>query len=164
MKSETGFPRGDVEQVADRIEKALGPYVGRTQRVGSVLRRKATVRDLDLMVEVKSPTSVSLRRIKDILRGIGRWEKGGDRAVTIMDPYGRRGLQVDVFLVYPPRNWHSMVAFREGPAGHTMALRAGLDAAGKKRPFGELAVRSVKELHEMAGLDYLDPSDREVWE
>lgn len=141
----------DASVAAMRVERRLAPHVSKLVRVGSLGRREKTVKDIDILVEVPEPIKEKLRHIRQVVKSFGEWDKGGDRAMFVRNVFNS-GIKLELFLSYPPRNFHALHALRTGPEERSLKLINGLLSRGYPHPHAEIQVGSPEELFEMAGL------------
>ena len=131
------IPFEDALAMAAEVVDELKPHVVRMKAVGSLRRQRSLVGDLEFVVEPHMVTvdlfgaeGPDLTALKARLLAIGAWVKGRERMIQITDLLGRQGMKLDLFLVWPPAQWGSILAIRTGPAG------LGQYAVTKMRDFG----------------------------
>lgn len=109
------------EYLAGHLVKRVSPFLKRVEIAGSIRRRRATVGDIELVVQpvmnadlFSDAASPVLDPLRLELSKIGRMVKGGDRYIRVHltkpDQYA------DLFIVWPPAAWGSIFAIRTGPA------------------------------------------------
>ena len=128
---------------ANRLCNWLAPACTRVAIVGSVRRRRARVKDIELLVEPKAPgarvdlftmdTALTLDGQLEAAIAHGwlrRGDKNGGRMKTLLIESrvtSQLGdlvdwLKVDLFIVIPPAQWGSLMAIRTGPADYSTWL------------------------------------------
>lgn len=137
---------------AERVRENLEELVDDFAFAGSLARGEAWIGDIDIVVWLDHVNTRKLRKIQRAMKRMGRWKRGGERMMVVHDLFSVRGLRLDLFIVYPPRNFEAMLALRRGPAQDTVRLVEGLIANGHARPHSELQVEHASDLFRMAGL------------
>lgn len=109
-------------RVGERVANELAPHVKRIKAVGSLRRQKATVNDIEFLVEPKPQPALlddvaqpDVESIKGALRTMGTWVKGGERFMQITNLFGIRGRTLEIYLCHPPAQFGSLLAIRTGP-------------------------------------------------
>ena len=145
------IPFEDALAMAAEVVDELKPHVVRMKAVGSLRRQRSLVGDLEFVVEPHMVTvdlfgaeGPDLTALKARLLAIGAWVKGRERMIQITDLLGRQGMKLDLFLVWPPAQWGSILAIRTGPAGGESAEVEGFPPEGDAASLGEL--RDLQEL------------------
>jgi len=128
--------------------------------VGSLRRKKSMVNDIDILLEVASPIEENIKEIKARIGRKAVWYQGGDKMLSYSSVLDTQ-IPMQVWLVYPPRNFYAMLALRTGPAEDSIRLKEGLIANGFQRPHGEISVGSEQEFYQLAGLKWIEPTERE---
>ena len=119
---------GAVEPQAAQLVTALRalPQVGAADYAGSLRRRKATVRDIDLVAASTDPetvmTAFSLRP---------ELERISERGPTKLTARTHTGLNVDLRIV-PPESYGNLLQHFTGSADHNVALRGYAQRRGFK--------------------------------
>ena len=155
------IPIADAIVIYNEIVDHLFPSVRRDSPVGSLRRGEPLIGDIDIQIEVL-PDDVP--RVRASLEEIGTWVRGGERSMII--DYGLPGAQirVEVSLVYPPRNWWSMLAIRTGPAEMEQWMRRQLARDGFTGKVGEIDVVCEESFFENhLGVGYVKPSERSTF-
>jgi len=127
--------------------------------VGSLRRKQETIGDIDLLVQPTEPYPRIIEEIKRRILTKAEWYRGGQRILSFSNVLDT-GIPMQIFLAYPPKNYYALLALRTGPAEDSLRLRAALEARGFPRPHSEIAVRSEQELYELAGLPWIEPTER----
>jgi len=161
--------------LAGHLVERIAPMVERVEIAGSVRRQRETVGDIELVARphlnrdlfAKEATPL-LDDLRASLADIGTLVKNGDRYIrlhlTKADQY------VDIFLVWPPAAWGSILAIRTGPAdlGKYVVTRCRdfdiMHADGRARHIhtGELVPTETEEqFFSIAGLECVPPEKRD---
>jgi len=134
---------------AARLSEWLAPAARRVAVVGSVRRRRARVKDIELLVEpaagggqpvdlfTQRPEVPTIDQRLEEAYGAG-WglpgDKNGQRMKTlrILSVAGDLvdWLKVDLFIVLPPAQWGSLMAIRTGPSDYSKWLVTRRSAGG----------------------------------
>jgi DNA polymerase (family 10) len=119
MSTGTRLPWAEAMGIAERLHADLTPYVVRVKAAGSLRRRKATVGDIEFVVEAPMATSdlfggqaPAVEPIRAIAAGWGAVQKAGEKLIQVTLP---QGINVDIYVVTPPAQWGSILAIRTGP-------------------------------------------------
>lgn len=140
------------------IAKQIGKFTTRMEVAGSYARKEEEINDLDIVLETTKESIPYI--VKDLEVAGLKKVKGGDRMAifTLQDRYWGE-LQIDLYFVYPPRNFHMIRLFRTLTPEDVGKLREGLEKAGHLRPHGEVNVSSMKEALKLAGFSPADFPD-----
>jgi DNA polymerase/3'-5' exonuclease PolX len=119
------IPLAEAERWAELALWALEPFCSRIVVAGSVRRRVATVKDIELVAEpleiedgLFGETRLNTLEIREIAALLGHMTKGGDKYVQVEDILCS-GLTLDLFIVTPPAEWGTILAIRTGPADYS---------------------------------------------
>lgn len=121
MSSGAGMPYLEAYNLGAEISRRLAPHVVRSKAAGSLRRKRPRVGDLEFVVEPKmrrlllGPPEPDLEPLKREVLTWSTWHRGGDRYWRVKDVLGS-GCALDLFLVWPPAEWGSILAIRTGPA------------------------------------------------
>lgn len=122
MSTGTSLPFEEAFRLARIAVDELRPHVVRIKAAGSLRRRRPRVGDIEFVVEpplfqvdLFGTMAPVVEPIRAALLQLGTWVKGGDRMMQITDALGCRGLKCEVYLVWPPAQWGSILAIRTGP-------------------------------------------------
>lgn len=177
MSQGTKLAWRDAYGILRGIALELRPHVRRMKAGGSIRRGRAFVGDLELIIEpnmvdvsLLGDQEPDLGEVRRILRRAGTWVKGGDRFIQVTDVNERKGLQLDVWICWPPAQWGSILAIRTGPAelGHIAMMR--LTDRQRSHTAGhvvDLKTRAVlptpdeASFFQLAGLPHWPPAKRE---
>lgn len=124
MSTGAKIPFKDALLMAAEVVHCLKPHCVRLKAAGSLRRRRPEVSDIEIVLEPRmitvdlfqSEEAPDIGPIKAELLKLGTWVKGGQRMMQVTDLLGRKGTSLDVFLVWPPAQWGSILAIRTGPA------------------------------------------------
>jgi len=119
-------PLAEALAVAEMLVRRLAPWTTRAEIAGSIRRRAAVVRDIEIVaVPARAITIFDDRPMLDELREVariwGRTPKAGDRYIQVEDVLGS-DLTLDLFLVHEPAEWGPIYAIRTGPAAFSQML------------------------------------------
>lgn len=158
--------RAQVEPQAVRLVEALRalPQVVAADYAGSLRRRRATVRDIDLVAASNDPGSVMTAFASH--PELARVEAQGDTKLAAVT---HSGLGLDLRIV-PPESYGNLLQHFTGSADHNVALRAYAQRRGYKiseyhvehLDSGRLVRCATEaEVYELVGLRYIPPELRE---
>lgn len=179
------MPLERARKVADAIVEVLRPACERIEIVGSVRRRVAHVKDVEILCvphlalnlfgepEPNVPTHLEL--LVDELVAVGRLEPR--ETVEGIKRRGRRyqalratksGLALDLFSVLPPASWGAQMAIRTGPAEYSKHLVTVCQRRGLRCEDGRLvddrghdvATPEERDFIEACGVEYSGPWER----
>jgi DNA polymerase (family 10) len=161
------FLIGEVYPLVKQIEKHLSELdiVRKAIAVGSFLRMKETIKDIDFLVVSDEPTKViesfvNMSEVKEILG------KGSSKAFVKLN----NGIDLDL-LVVPEESYGSALLYFTGSKEHGIALRKiaqskdlklnewGLFALNPKEK--KVAGLTEKEIYNKLGLEWIPPEMRE---
>jgi len=155
-----------VEPQAARLVAALteSPAVTSAEYAGSLRRRRATVRDVDLVVASTDPVVVM-----DGFSALPEIDRVTERGETKLAAASHSGLGVDLRVV-PPASYGDLLQHLTGSADHNVALRAHAQRRGYK--ISEYGVEHLEsgrvtrcatedEVYGLVGLRYIPPELRE---
>lgn len=100
-----------IKQIAEHYKKILEPCCKRVEIAGSIRRKKANPKDIELVIILK-------RRFKNVKIIKGKYIKDGDKYKQIELP---EGVTLDLFLC-TPENWGNIFLIRTGSAGFSRWL------------------------------------------
>ena len=166
--------------LATRVCKEIKHLVGRVAVAGSIRRCKQTVGDIEIVAEAKMLPAFfedadpvpNLAPLHDKMSEISDDWTGGSRYIKARNIYGEENADLDLFLVYPPAQWGSLLAIRTGPArfSHNMMRRLRLRGYQHKQGHIEvietgeiLSTDTEEEFFKHCGLDYIAPSLRDQY-
>ncbi len=159
-------PYKEVIKEANKIKNIL-KKLHQTQKIeiaGSIRRKKATIRDIDLLVQSKNPDPIMKKFTKNRLV-----KKVLAKGKTKSEIITKKGIQVDIRVI-PKKSWGAALHYFTGPKSHNIALRKIAIKKGYKmneygifdRKTGKmLAGKTEKEVYKFLGLKYLKPENRE---
>lgn len=168
MRSSKGrIPLKEAEIIADKIVHEMKKLeeVENVSAAGSVRRKKAMIRDIDIIVSSNYPEKVieaftKLKNVKKIMA------KGKAKAVVIL----KSGVQADL-RVFEPRSWGAGLLYNTGSKNYNIELRKIAIKKGYKlneyglfdRITGKmLAGRTEQDVCKKLGARYLEPEQREM--
>ena len=154
----------EVEPVAEALVRHLraSPAVRRAVVAGSYRRRRATVRDLDLLVTATDPAAAAERLLdfRDVEEVLAH---GPTRSTVRL----ASGLQVDLRVV-AEESYGAALCYFTGSVAHSVAVRRLAQRAGLKineygvfREEDRLGGRTEREVYDLVGLPYIEPELRE---
>ncbi len=159
----------------------------RGEIAGSVRRRRDEVHDLEIvgvpkmrkmMGMLTDEVEPDLPYIREVLRSEG-WTRGPPNKAGAKAPFGPRylkldngdGLQLDLFLVYPPCEWGVLFFIRTGSAKWSMKVVTRLHDYGLKSEDGHIVRVATGEtlpcpeeemMFTYAHLPYVEPKLRDM--
>ena len=180
MSTGKKLPLEVAQQLADRIVRDLTPVTARIAVAGSVRRRKPVVGDIEVVVEPLQVTDMfgeprggpDIAAIRHaVRRKISKRFSGRMRYLKVQDVYGMLGVQLDIWMTHPPREWGTILAIRTGPKEFgiwcmTRLRRRGLRciAGHVERHHDGVLVPTPEEedFFRAAGMEYVEPWNREA--
>lgn len=169
-KDEQKFKLSRALEIATRVVNELRPFCERIEIAGSIRRGKPEVKDIEI-VAIPKPYEVGLFE-DGIASIVNQWQ----RIKGVMDgktKYTQRllpeGIKLDLFFAVP-QNWGLILAIRTGSAEFSHKVLAnGWAKKGYKSVDGMLTqgdrifdVREEADLFTRIGIEFVDPSKREV--
>ncbi len=156
----------DVEPQAESLLQALRlhPDVSAADTAGSLRRRRATVRDIDLVAASSRPAAVM-----DAFSQLPQLARVDQRGETKLTAVSHTGLNIDLRIV-PSAAYGNLLQHFTGSAEHNVALRGYAQRRGFKISeyhIEELAsgdqihCPTEAEVYTTVGLDYISPELRE---
>jgi DNA polymerase (family 10) len=155
-----------VEPQAARLVEALRtlPVVAAADYAGSLRRRRATVRDIDIVAASFEPA-----KVMDFFGKLPELERIDERGETKLSGRTHTGLGVDLRVV-PPESYGNLLQHLTGSAEHNVALRGHAQRRGYK--ISEYNVEHLEsgrlftcatetEVYGLVGLSYIPPELRE---
>ncbi len=121
MSTGTKMDLQTASELAVRLCECLvtAAAVARVRVVGSVRRRRGEVGDIEILIEPQmietglfSDQQPDLESVRRVARTWGELVKNGDRFIQVQHS---SGVNIDLFLCYPPAQWGSLLAIRTGP-------------------------------------------------
>ena len=147
----------EAENYVEAILLRLEPFSIRASPVGSVRRKEPIIGDLDIVMEIWKS---DLKAFKLAVQQFSTLHSGGEKKIRIGNIFNNPQLQADIWLVYPPRSYTTLLGIFTGPDHVTIKLRENLLRNGYRRPHGEIRTQSEKQLFDIAGLPFLPPEER----
>ena len=149
----------EAQSLAEQFINEMTDYCEKTQIVGSIRRRKPEVKDIDLVLLVKSEHwwDLTLR-----LRKISKIGIDGKQVKRVVF----KGEQIDLYLA-TPETWGTLILIRTGSAGHNIKLSMIAQKKGLKLSHsgltknGQVIASTEKEIFEALDLPYIAPEERE---
>jgi DNA polymerase/3'-5' exonuclease PolX len=162
----------DALQLYEMVAVRLFPFCSKLSPVGSMRRQKTIVHDLDILCKPhgykRRGTWWEIDRIREEMKRMGSWVKGGERMMTVKDLFGRRGVWLDLFLCHPPAQWSSLLALRTGPDNLAIHAKDMMKAHGVEHKHGAplvsgkpIVVDSERDWFELAQVEFVAPHRRE---
>lgn len=148
------------QQKAIEIVTRLTPYCKRIEVVGSVRRKKAFPRDIDIVLIPSDPWNLAYE-----IAGLGPLRAGGDKLKSVF----YNGTQVDIYYA-GDQTWATLLLIRTGSAANNRRLatlakkkdwklhadgRGLFDETGKR-----IAGDTEHSIFEALGLPYKEPWER----
>jgi len=167
-KQEKGrIPLSEAESAADAIIRQLKKLkaIEKIETAGSVRRKKAFVRDLDILASSNQPEKVievftKLPNIKKVLN------KGTTKATIIL----KSGIQADI-RVLKPESWGAGLFYFTGSKNYNIAMRKiAIKKGFKLSEYGlfdkktgkMIAGKTEEEITGKLGVKWLKPEDRDI--
>lgn len=160
----------DAKQIADKILLQLKPHCERIEIAGSIRRKKAEVKDIEI-VAIPKPFEVGLFE-SGIATIVNKWEKvKGELPCKYTQRILPEGIKLDLFFA-EPGNWGLILAIRTGSADYSHKVLA---TEWVKRGYHSMdgylfhganekvyEVREEIDLFNRLGLKYVEPELRNV--
>jgi len=121
---EERMSRSEAEDLAEKIEKMVEPYVDRVEVCGSYRRGSPTPGDLDVIIIPKKGITLPMI-IEDIKPAQVNW-LGEKKTQIVVD-----GHKID-FRVSSPKGWGAALLYFTGPAGYNIGMRLRAKRMGMK--------------------------------
>ena len=153
-------------EIAIKTKELLAPYCERIEIAGSIRRKKAEVKDIEL-VAIPKPYDVGLFE-NGIATVVNQWKKiKGELPCKYTQRLLPDGITLDLFFA-DKENWGLIYALRTGSAEFShKVLATGWVKLGYKSEEGHLCIdgvqidtREEKDVFELIGLPYLEPELR----
>jgi DNA polymerase/3'-5' exonuclease PolX len=153
--------------IAEAAKALLAPHCHRIEIAGSIRRRKAEVKDIEI-VAIPKPYDTGLFA-SGIATVVNQWEKvKGELPCRYTQRILPEGIKLDLFFAYP-HNWGLIYAIRTGSADFShYVLAAGWVKHGYHSMDGKLVkgkhfinVPEEHDLFRIAGVPYIAPELRE---
>jgi len=154
----------DAQAIAEQVKAELAPYCLRIEIAGSVRRKRAEVKDIELVV-IREPKGIA-----SFVHLVSRWPKvKGDPLGKYTQRILPEGINLDLFMCRPA-NWGLIYAIRTGSAEFShLVLGNGWVRAGYKAIGGMLHkdgkpvdVREEEDLFRLIGVPWVPPEERSV--
>lgn len=167
------------QQIAERVKAELEPHCDRIAIAGSIRRKKPEVKDIEI-VAIPKPYDPSPLFATGIATVVNQWEKvKGELPCKYTQRILPEGIKLDLFFAIP-ENWGLIYAIRTGSAEYShKVLASGWVRNGYQSVDGMLSIyqhhsdesprkfcecREEEDLFRMAGVDWVEPEDRELSE
>ena len=155
-------------KIAEQVREQLSPHCERCEIAGSVRRRRAHVKDIEI-VAIPKPYDVGLFE-SGIATVVNRWKKvKGELPCKYTQRILPGGIKLDLFFATPD-NWGLIYAVRTGSALYSHNILANrwvkfgykskdgiLERNGKK-----YFIREEMDLFKLLGLPWVWPQDRQL--
>ena len=147
-------------KIAERVKGQLEPYCNRIQIAGSIRRRKAEVKDIEIVAIPEDRFQIGLI--------VNKWMKvRGDVGGKYIQRTLPDGINLDLFFA-SKENWGHILAIRTGSTEFShKVLGTGWVKAGYKSKEGMLhkgdepiEIREEMDLFRLIGIDYIEPEKR----
>ncbi|MGH7468720.1 MAG: hypothetical protein ACRENP_12250 [Longimicrobiales bacterium] len=177
------FLFAQARDIALNLVEDLRPVVELCKVAGSLRRRRATVKDLELVVMPRAGVpdllgNVPAPDVESIRAKVIEWgepvkgctDKSPGKYMQVTHVLGYAQLTCDVFVVTPPANFWSILAIRTGPAalGHvcvTHLQRFGMVHDGGRiidtRTKRDVLVESEEDFFRLCGMPFYKPHLRD---
>jgi len=156
------------KQIADQTVESLRPFCDRIEIAGSIRRKKAEVKDIEIVC-IPKPFDTGLFE-SGIATVVNKWEKvKGDLPCKYTQRILPEGIKLDLFFAVP-ENWGLIYATRTGSADYShKVLATGWVKAGYQSRDGFLwhgqdkyNCREEIDLFNRIGLKYVEPEFRNL--
>jgi len=169
FKQEARIPLAEAEVIANRLVETLRPLVSKIEVCGSIRRRKATCKDIDIVCVAKDRAAVQAA-----FAALGNVLVSGDVKTSINVPNNGSTIQADLWCV---EDWHwgAAVNYATGSKEHSVKLRAlaksqgmlvneyGIFRVNRDGSQGErLGGEDEHDLYEILGVPFTPPDRREA--
>jgi DNA polymerase/3'-5' exonuclease PolX len=158
----------DALNIAEKILEELRPHCIRCEIAGSIRRRKAEVKDIEI-VAIPKPYSTGLFE-DGIATIVNKWEKvKGELPCKYTQRILPQGIKLDLFFA-EPGNWGLIFAIRTGSADYShKVLASGWVKNGYKSEGGflmkdgkQIYVAEEEHLFQRCGVSYVKPELRSI--
>lgn len=170
------IPWDQAYRMAQRVHELLEPHVVRSKCVGSLRRRQPEVGDIEFVVEPRmiqvdllGEQGPDLAPIHGVLREHAVRVKGADRMLQYGELFGWPGVQLELYLAWPPAEWGSLVAIRTGPWQLGVACMKSLRARGYRHIHGHvekggevIPTPTEADFFDLAGVELVVPHERDA--
>jgi DNA polymerase (family 10) len=165
----------EVEPLAFKVLTAIEDFCVRAEIAGSLRRRRATINDVDVVVQPR-PEPDSWTNILKTVRGEfdATTEKQGDKLATLYIPFasikGQGHIQVDLYRA-TVATWGILLLVRTGSKEHNVHLCNVAISKGYRLFYSQglvdktgmvIAGRTEEEVFQALGTPFIIPQDREV--
>ena len=149
-------------EIAERIKQEFKPHCKRIEIAGSIRRKKAEVKDIEIVAIPNDRFQIGLI--------VNRWKRiKGDAGGKYLARQLPEGINLDLFFA-AERNWGLILAIRTGSAEYShKVLAVGWVKAGYKSIEGmltknnnQIEVREEIDLFNLIGVNYVQPEEREL--
>ena len=171
MSTGTRMSFDEALAIARTAHERVTPHVKRAKAVGSLRRRRREVGDLELLVEPRlidadlfGTPKPDLDALRAEVLGWSSWVKGGDRMWQVTDVLGVEGVTLDLYFVWPPAEWGSLLAIRTGPWQLGRIAVTRLRDAGTPHVDGHVPghpTPTEADFFRLAGLECRPPHERD---
>lgn len=154
--------------IAERVKAQLEPHCERIEIAGSIRRKKAEVKDIEI-VAIPKPYETGLFE-SGIATVVNQWQKvKGDIPCKYTQRILPEGIKLDLFFA-EPANWGLALAIRTGSAEFShKVLAARWVQLGYKSVDGHLTangrrvpIREEADLFSRLRMDYIEPEKRNL--
>ena len=159
-------PYKEVLKEANKIKTILEklPQTEKITIAGSLRRKKSTIKDIDILIQSKSPETIMGKFTKmPLVKKVLAYGKTKSAIITKSD------IQVDLRVI-PKQSWGAALSYFTGPKDYNIELRKLAIKKGYKlseyglfdrRTDQQLAGRTEREIYKVLGLKYVKPENRE---
>lgn len=154
--------------IAEKVKSVLSPHCERIEIAGSIRRKKAVVKDIEI-VAIPKPYDTGLFE-SGIAPVVNQWQKvKGELPCKYTQRMLPEGIKLDLFFAERD-NWGLIYAIRTGSADYShKVLATGWVKRGYKSEGGyliangkQVAIPEEKELFERIGIPFLAPELRNI--
>ena len=155
------------QELAYRVHEKIAHYTNKFILVGSLGRNENRICDVDLLIEPKDTTQ-ALSSIREELKLMGDWRKGGDRNMLVENILNTT-VMLDLYICHPPAQWGVLTAVRLNPVPLMLEGKRRIDEAGLTRKGGtifdgkvELELPTEQDWFKLVKIPFVPPEKR--WE
>ena len=144
-----------------QILSKISQFTTRRRLAGSIRRRKPIVRDIDIVVEIKSD---NLDKLKKCLAEIGNIKLKGDKLIRFIT---FDNIQVDIYIA-TKENYEPLLLIRTGSKEHNIKLTTKAISLGMKltanglidNKTGKIIATSERDIFKALKMSYVEPQNR----
>lgn len=145
----------------EQMLKQIAPFIVRGRLAGSIRRKKAFVRDIDIVVEIKPQ---NLDNLKNLILKLGEVKLKGDKALRFIT---QDNTQIDIYIA-TEENYEPLLLIRTGSKEHNIKLTTKAISLGMKltasglidNKTGLIIATSERDIFKMLKMNYEEPQNR----